>query len=513
MLSLMQYRFPAIVIAGMLTAGFLTYGSSLRNDFLTYDDDLFVTRHPLVISGTWTDLPQIFTGFDAELFMPLTIASLKLDYAVAGAQPFQFHLTSLLLHILSACLIVWLCMLLFKHRTIALFLGAVFLLHPLNTEVVAWVAARKDALSTPFFLGASIAYLYAQDRKNRQLMITSIALFAAGLTAKYMIVTLPAFLIVLDMLRGARPGKAMAKRIAPFVVLSAVFTLIALLGKQTGLGAPVGGVALLAGKTTLWYLQLFLFPDNLRILYLQETPARFTLEFVLPWLAIISIATAGCFLRRFIPGLVLGLAYFFIALIPTFPAAVKHGEYFGADHYAYLPMIGLLVGIGWVMVRLKPRRSKRQFIGIVTILLVVQLGAIANRQARTWRNSDTVFARALEYHPCSIVAHNNRAASFAQTGEVERARSEYEQAIACEPTSARLHINMANFLAGIGEDDAALDELTQAVNLAPLSAEVHFALGLYFQKRGRESDAKAAFENALKLDPNYVERKLRNWAM
>ncbi|HRH94267.1 MAG TPA: hypothetical protein PKV72_07095, partial [Candidatus Peribacteria bacterium] len=345
----MRNRFALLTVAVFLLAGFAVYGSSLHDSFLTYDDDLFVLKHPLVTSGTWTDLPQVFSGFDAELYMPLTIASLKLDYAIAGANPCQFHLTSLLLHVLGGCLLTWLLTLVLKSRRIAFFLGLVFLLHPLNTEAVAWISARKDVLSTPFFLGSTLAYLYSQDRRSRNLMLLSLALFAVGLTAKYMIVTLPAFLALLDLLRGSRPDKAMAKRLVPFVGISVLFTLLAVAAKQTGLGAPALDVALLGGKTTLWYLRSFFFPEDLRVLYLQETPVGWTPEFLAPWLLLLLLAAVCWALRKRVSGLALGLAFFFIALIPTFPAAVKYGLYFAADHYAYLPMLGLLTGIGWLM--------------------------------------------------------------------------------------------------------------------------------------------------------------------
>ncbi len=506
-------RFALLTVLAFLAAGFLTYGGSLHNAFLTYDDDLFVTKHPLVTSGTWSDLPRIFTGYDAELYMPLTIASLKLDYAIGGADPFAFHLTSLLLHILGACLATWLFFALFKRRRIAFFLGAVFLLHPLNTEVVTWIAARKDALSTPFYLAAAIAYLYGLDRNDRRLSRLSLALFAVGLTAKYMIVSLPALLLSMELLRGAKPDRAMLRRLAPFLGVAAFFTLVAALGKQTGLGAPAHEVALLAGKTVTWYLRLFLFPDELRIAYLQETPVGFTLEFVLPWLAIASVGIACWVLRRQFPGIALGLALFFVSLIPTFPAAVKYGYYFGADHYVYLPMFGLLMAVGWAMTRMKPRHSQRRLAIIACGLLIAECASLAHAQAGTWRDSATVFTRVLQYHPCSTMALNNRGAWFAQTGDAERAKADYAAAVSCEPDSVRLHLNFAAFLDGQGDEDGALAEFSKAVTLDPLSAEVHFSLGLFFQKHGREDDAKAAFANALKLDPGYVDRKLRNWAM
>lgn len=494
--------------------GFSIYGSSLHNELLTYDDDLFVTKHPLVTSGTWADVPQIFSGFDAELYMPLTILSLKVDYMIGGTQGYVFHLSSLLFHILGSCLLAWLFALIFKNKLVAIFLGMLFLVHPLNTEVVAWVSARKDVLSTPLFLGAAIAYIYALDTQRRLYLWVAACLFAASLFAKYMTVSLPALLVIVELLRGHRLNAALLRRLAPFVLIAAVFTVVAALGKQTGLGVPFVDLALMAGKTTLWYLRSFVFPADLRILYLQEQPIAWTAEFVVPWL-LIGLVVIGCllFYKRG-PGVVLGLGFFFASLAPTFAAALKYGVYFAADHYAYLPMIGVLLALGWALRNVQlTRRASVDLTGMACVLLLAQLSVQAHAQAATWEDGNTVFTRALAYHPCAIVALNNRAAWHASNKDTTSAKKDFQAAIACDPTQARLRMNYGMFLDSIGEADAALQELNVALNIAPLSAETHFALGVFFQKHGRMSDAKAAIENAITLDPNYVERKMRNTAM
>jgi tetratricopeptide (TPR) repeat protein len=508
-----RFAFAIGTAAALMLIGFLVYGQSLQNAFLTYDDDLFVTKHPLVTSGTWADVPQIFGGFDAELYMPLTIASLKLDYMLAGLNPFAFHLTSLLLHIAGSCLLTWLLLKVFNNKVAALFLGALFLVHPLNTEVVAWVAARKDVLSTPLFLGAAIAYLHSLDTGKRGFRMAALALFLLSLLAKYMTVSLPALLLILELLRGKKMGKDMVLRLAPFLGIAAVFTMLAAAGKQTGLGLPAMEIALMAGKTTLWYLRSFIFPAQLHILYLQETPIGWTAEFLMPWAVVIAIGI-GCWLvRKHALAVCLGFVFFFIALIPTFAAALKYGVYFAADHYAYLPMIGLLLALGWVLQRVNIRTTTMRLTVIGCALLLTELGVASHAQARMWLSSETVFTRVLERYPCSIVALNNRAAWRAQVGYAEGAKKDFAAAVACEPAQARLRINYGMFLDSIGDGDGALRELNAALNIAPLSAETHFMLGVYFQKHGRVSDAKAAIENAIKLDPNYVERKMRNTAM
>lgn len=508
-----RFAFAIGTIVAFTIIGFLIYGHSLHNAFLTYDDDLFVTKHPLVTSGTWNDLPQIFGGFDAELYMPLTIASLKLDFALGGLHPFIFHLTSLLLHIAGSCLLTWLFLKVFNNKGAALFLGALFLVHPLNTEVVTWVSARKDVLSTPLFLGAAIAYLYGLDTGKRGFHLAALALFLFSLLAKYMTVSLPALLLTLELLRGNKICKAMALRLAPFVGIAALFTVLAAIGKQTGLGLPAIEIALMAGKTTLWYLRSFIFPAQLRILYPQETPIAWTAEFLVPWAAVIAIGTGCWLMRKRASAVCLGFAFFFIALAPTFAAALKYGVYFAADHYAYLPMIGLLLALGWALQRVDMRTTAMRLTVFGCVLLLTELGVTAHAQAKMWLSSETVFTRVLEQHPCSIVALNNRAAWRAQVGYAEGAKKDFAAAVACEPAQARLRINYGMFLNSIGDSDGALHELNAALNIAPLNAETHFMLGVYFQKNGRMGDAKAAIENAIKLDPNYVERKMRNTAM
>jgi 4-amino-4-deoxy-L-arabinose transferase-like glycosyltransferase len=249
----------SLIIITLVTL--LFYVPSLGNDFQAHDDTLLITENPTAQGLSIKNIRAAFSTFDPELYIPMTLITHQIEYSLFGLNPFFFHFTNLLLHIGSSILVTLIAYRLSKDRSrypeiFAIGTGVLFALHPLNTEAVAWAAARKDILSGFFFFASLWAYLKVDSHKKWYVL--SILLFALGLLSKISIVVLPVALLLIEDVRGRRAGSL--KRTAPFFGLSLIFGIVAMLGKQhqiIKLTNLCGRAALILCTTNTHLLPLF----------------------------------------------------------------------------------------------------------------------------------------------------------------------------------------------------------------------------------------------------------------
>src|SRR3989344_8562337 len=229
--------------------------SVLTNDFVHLDDALLITRNPAVQQISFWSLKEIFTTFDPELYVPLTLFTYQIEHAMFGLNPVVFHLTNLILHVANAVLVFWILFVLSQKRRIA-FLGAMlFALHPIRTEAVVWAAARKDVLSAFFFLGSFLPFLLHRRDHVQKFYRWSIALFFLGLLSKVSILMMPILLFLLDW-KDRRPlTRASIQEKIPYLALSVLFGIVAIVGKTQNLASTdLLTTLLLMSKSILHYL-------------------------------------------------------------------------------------------------------------------------------------------------------------------------------------------------------------------------------------------------------------------
>lgn len=215
----------------------IIYGSSLTNDFVRWDDGLLIYENPAIRSITPSTLKTIFTSYDPELYIPLTFFSYQIDYLIGGTHAAIYHAQNLLWHTLNALLVALLLWRLTRQGWPSLFGGLLFALHPLNTETVAWSSARKDVLSTFFFLVSLLSYLSYRTQKKRSAYAFSLLSFTLGLLSKVTVITLPVVLFLFDFREHRRwSGKMLVEKI-PYLLLSVLFAVIATAGKSGVLSA------------------------------------------------------------------------------------------------------------------------------------------------------------------------------------------------------------------------------------------------------------------------------------
>ena len=492
------------LLAALLAVGTLfAFLPAARCGFVNFDDGPYVYENPIVQRGlTWGGLRWAFTTGTLANYHPLTWLSLMLDSTLWGDSPAGFHLTNLLLHAANAVLLLLVLRAMTGATWRAALVAAIFALHPLRVESVAWISARKDCLAGFFGLLAIGAYVAYASRPTIGRYAVVAILFIASLLCKAMFITLPAILLLLDAwpLRRDKPWRALAIEKLPLLVIAAAAGLVTLAAQQAG-----GAVATIerysvlhrvANATVAYvsYIRKMLAPTDLAAFY----PHWRTVAVGLVAIAIAALAmlTILAFLRRRTsPALAIGWLWFLITLIPMI-GLVQVGGQALADRYTYLPMIGLAIAIAWSLPAM-PR-----IIVPASFIVLLSLALLTRQQIGHWRDSVALWTHALGVTANNHVAHTNLAVELARLGNLPDAEQHYRAALAIRPEWSVAHNGLAVLLAGRGESDAAIDHYRTALRSNPRYAIAHRNLANQLLARGRNDEAIAHYQEAVSLRPD-----------
>ena len=511
------------MIAGVSGAAFLliflAFGRSLFQGFAPLDDDLLITMNLAIRGMSLEHLKTVFTTYDPELYIPLTFVSYQLDYMIGGLDPWIYHLTNLLLHMGNTMLVMWVIFLLIRTCTgeamphLSIIAGLIFAVHPLNTETVVWLAARKDLLSTFFFLAAWMAYLHYRGMWSRHRFVStaywlSVILFILALLSKVMAITLPAILILTDILIERRKwnGKMFMDKV-PFVILSGIFLMVAAAGKERIIANhSMWETSLMAAKSTVFYLQKFLLPIHLGVFY----PYRGDISLMLPAFFVPVLLLSCVFLLFFFlrhdRWVVFGALFFLLTLVPTFINFHKGGEmYFASDRYPYLPMIGLVFVVAMLQrTMLRPDNRAWEWIAGTGIIIVFMIMSFF--QTKIWDSPVTLFGNTLRLYPESVAARDALASMARQTGRYEYAIKLLRDGLAYGD-NLQLRMGLGTVYAKVGRVDDAADQFTHAMKLEPANPEPLVALGVLDEYHKVFSSAMEKYRKAVELDPSYVSAR------
>lgn len=503
----------AFLVLACALLSFAVYGGSLRNGFVQWDDSSLIYQNPAVVEMTPAAVKRAFTTYDPELYVPLTLLSYQVDHAVGDGSPFPFHLQSLFWHTLNALLVCWLAYLVLRNKLAALLIGAVFLVHPLHTEAVAWASGRKDVLSTFFFLGSVLSWLYWRDRHDRRLYVLSLGLFALGLMAKVMIITLPLVLLLLCWLLNGRITRRDLLESVPFFGVSVLFGVIALFGKtEVNAASTLLEKILMAAKSTVFYLQKLALPLDLSVLYpYPDAITARSPDFFLPLLTLAVLVSLAAVSLRYTRLIAAGFAFYLITLAPTFINIAKgEGDFYSAsDRYAYIPSVGILLIAGFIVaevlaqdVRVSRKRARVRGFAAGGTVVVLLLAVLASAQSLVWKDTVTLFEHAIAHAPASsYVAHNNLGNAYRSRQEFDKAIEQYRQSLRLKP-HPRTYSNLGAAYRRLGRFGDAEDAYREALRMDPRSAVAHFGLGIVFAAQGREEEALASYERALSFAPD-----------
>jgi len=515
-----SWQVPVICL-GLAAMTFAVFGQTLTHEFIDYDDNAYVYDNPVVSQGlTLKGILWAFS-FHADNWHPLTWLSHILDCQWYGLHPGGHHLTNVLLH--AATVIV--LFLILRRMTGALwrsaFVAAVFAIHPLRVESVAWVAERKDVLSGLFFmltLGAYVRYASRPWSAARYGLVA--LLFALGLMCKPMLVTLPLVLLLLDYwpLQRAEPAWKLVKEKLPLLALSAVACVVTLLA-QTKTVQSIQAISLPhrlgnALVSCMVYLGQMVYPAGLAVFYPYPRNGLPTWEVALAGVLLAGISAAAWRQRGRQPWLWMGWLWYLVMLLPVVGIIQAAGQAH-ADRYTYLPQIGIYVAITWLAAEWSARwRVGLVVLGSLIAAVLVALMVCAWQQTACWKNSETLWTHALSCTADNDVAHVNLGFTLEQKGKVSQAMAQYQEALAIRPGYAKVHNDLGVILAKNGRVDEAIAHYQIALQINPGYAEARFNLGIALARQGKADESLACLQRAAQLEPaNPVMQNSLAWVL
>jgi tetratricopeptide (TPR) repeat protein len=515
------YALPSLLVAAVVAV----YAQVVGFEFVEWDDPAYVTENPAVRAGlTWPGVVWAFTRAHAANWHPLTWLSHMLDVDLFGTWAGGHHLTSLLLHALNTALVFRLWQVATGAVWPSALVAALFGLHPLHVESVAWVSERKDVLSTCAILLALLAWVRFVRTGRHAKYVEALAWCAAALLAKPMAVVVPGLLVLLDVWPLARLGAGVRRLVVeklPFVALAALASLVTVTVQRGGGAVAATGALGLGARVSnalvayVAYLVDTVWPAGLSFFYPYPThlPAWQPLVAALLLLGITAAAVAAW---RSYPYLLVGWLWYVGTLVPVI-GLVQVGDQARADRYTYLPLVGIFVAVAWGAVALAERWriSWRALAGAAAAVLLA-CGVLTAAQARTWRTSAALFEHALAVDPANPVAHN--LLGFMEYGarRYEPAARHFAAAIAARPTMHEAHSNLGLALAVQGRAAEAIAHYEHALRLRPDYTTAQFNLAIALAQTGNTAAAQASAARALALAERAGDRdlagRIRAWS-
>jgi hypothetical protein len=501
---------PALAVV-LALATILAYARVAGHDFTSFDDDVYVTKNAHVRAGlTWTGVVWAFTTGDASNWHPLTWLSHMLDVELFGMRAAGHHLTSLAIHVASTLLLFHVLLRTTKALAASAFVAAVFALHPLHVESVAWIAERKDVLCAFFWILALLAYVRWLERPGATRYAAVLACHVLGLLAKPMIVTLPFTLLLLDVwpLRRAQSFAVRVREKIPLFALSLASSVATFLVQRAG-GSMARGEAtpfLLrlenAAIVYVGYLGKAFVPVNLQAFY--PHPFRgYPIAEVLGAVLLLALLTAGalrCVPTR--PWLAVGWLWFLGTLVPVI-GLVQVGWQSMADRYTYVPMIGLAIAVGFGVAEFAPRA-----VPVLAVVASVAWTGMTWRQVGFWKDDATLAPIAGANIRDTSEAHAGLGNAYLKSGRIDEAIEHLRRAVELDPGLGRARNDLGMALDLQGRTDEALAEYREAVLRAPDLAEAHHNLAGLLAARGQLAEALEEYRRALAIQPDLAESRV-----
>ena len=494
-----------------------------RHEFVYFDDGVYVTQNPHIQSGI--SLKGILWAFSttyAEFWHPLTWLSLMLDYQIYGLNAGGYHVTNLILHALSVLLLF----LLFHRMTGAVwksaFVAAVFAIHPLRVESVAWVAERKDVLSAFFWMMTLRVYVYYCEKPVFKRYLLVMACFACGLMSKSIVVTLPVVMMLMDYWplnrmqshdrknSGAQKKNKLPlwslKEKIPFFILSVVFSVLTIYA-QHGKSDIHPLVSRLANAPVSFvrYLGRILWPHDMALIY--TFPEHLSLWQVGGATLLIVLMSAAVIYRvKRLPFLFVGWFWYAVSILPVI-GIITIGDPM-ADRYIYLPSIGISIMAAWGIPFLYDHLSLRKIILFpAAVIFLLVLSVLAWKQCGYWKNNTALSHHAFEVtgnNAMLIMMHNNLATSLVQEGRIPEAIEHYDEAIRLQPDYAYAYNKRGNLYGKIGEYQQAINDYTEAIRLQPDYALAYNNRGNTYVGLEQYQLAIEDYNAAIRLKPDYA---------
>lgn len=530
-------RLDVLVCLFLVLATLAIYWPVRNYPFIGFDDSLYVSNNHYVKTGfTCENIKWAFSFADKDktYWHPLTWLSHMLDAQLYGMDSGRHHRTNLILHIVNSLLLFLVLRRMTKALWRSAFVAALFALHPLNVDSVAWVAERKNVLSTFFWMFTVLTYVYYTERPCLRRYLLTFVAFALGLMAKPMLVTLPFVLLLVDywplgrlrlkwlngntnertniIIKPVNQGTFAFRLIlekVPFFVLSAILIYVASVSLQrVGVVITTDIVPMklrIANALVSYvsYIEKIFWPQNLAVFYPFPNMVPMW-QIIGSGLLLAGVSFVAVRKRRGMPYLVVGWLWYFGTLVPV-TGLVQAGLWPAmADRWAYVPLIGVFIIIAWGVPQLAAKwRFGKIGIGIGAGVLLSTLMGITWVQMGYWANSITLFERALAVTSGNYVAHYNLGVSLFSQSKIDEATGHFREALRINPSFLGARTNLGVALVNQGRIAEAVQHLNEALQRNPLSQTAHNNLGVALAQEGRIDDALQHFNKVLQINPNF----------
>jgi tetratricopeptide (TPR) repeat protein len=505
----------------------LVFGQTLRHGFIDYDDPVYVYENQVVASGlTLHGIGWAFIHSHGANWHPLTWISHMVDCQFYGLNPSGHHFTNVLLHTIAVLLLFALLLQMMGALWRSAFVAAVFAIHPLHVESVAWVAERKDVLSGVFFMLTLMAYVRYVRGPSLWRYATMLVLFACGLMAKPMLVTIPFILLLLDywpLGRFAQSSQIKSKAVrwrlvlekVPLLALSVASCFATLLAQREALNSfdqlPLAFRINNALASCVTYIWQMIWPVNLTVFYPHPGNQLPFLEVAPAAVLLIMITIAAAASLRKYPYIITGWLWYLAMLVPVI-GVIQVGSQAHADRYTYLPQIGLYLLATWTISDLSVSwRHQRQILGIAAALVIAALTFRTWNQISYWDNAESLWMHALAVNSDNDVANNNLGNAALKKGQIDEAILHYEKVLVIrqghkEVDRREAYYNLGNALLRKDKVDEAIANYRKALEKhSEYEPEAHSGLGLALLRKGQIDEAIFHFEKFVQLRPDHAE--------
>lgn len=509
------------------------YSQTGSYEFVNYDDPEYVYKNPHIQAGlTYESIQWAFTAAHSANWHPVTWLSHLLDVQIWGMNPGPHHLTNLLFHIANTLLLFFILGQMTGKLWESAGVAALFALHPLHVESVAWISERKDVLSTLFWLLTMRSYFRYAEHPGLNRYLPVLLFFALGLMAKPMLITLPFVLLLLDYwplnrsvvscqlsveasdLHGS--GFKLLWEKLPLFGLAAISAVITFLVQKSG--GAVGSLDALpvdvrianALVSYVIYIGKMIWPIRLAVFYPhpESLPAW---QIAGASLLLISVTLLAIWQIRERPFIAVGWLWYLGTLVPVI-GLVQVGRQAMADRYTYIPLIGLFIVIAWgmsdILARCRGKKYEavlRRTMLVATAVCLSALTALTWLQIRYWADSITLYDHSLEITGDNYTIHYNMGNALFAQNKFEQAAAHYLSALRADPESSKAHNNLGLVMARTGQPNKAFTRYVRALEIDPRFSEPHDNLGNLFASQGRLDKAIAHYLEALRLDPDFSD--------
>ena len=517
---LFNRRREIIICIFLIAASLVVYWQITNHEFINYDDGLYVTENLHVKAGlTFESIKWAFTTFHASNWHPLTWLSHMLDYELYGLNPMGHHWTSLQIHLTNTLLLFFILQYMTGAIWKSAFVAALFALHPLHVESVAWVSERKDVLSAFFGMLTILAYIRYVKKRNFFRYFLIFILLSLGLMAKPMLVTLPFVLLLLDFwplkrlkfsLNQTSVLLVLIKEKIPLLMPAVISSILTLIAQQN---VALKTLEIFPLQTRIAnalisytsYICKAIWPLHLTIFYPHQGNSislwyAFGAGLMIAGSLFIAVNTSKKY-----PYISVGLLWFLVTLLPVI-GIIQVGDQAMADRYTYIPLIGIFIILAWGGSDLLKKWTNKKIVPAIlamSVLLVLTMQSFL--QAAHWKNSNTLFENSIKVTENNWLAHNNLGIALLGKRELDKAIFHYKKALNIKPDTLGAIKNLGVALSEKGDFKEAAQYFTKAIVINPEDWDAHYKLGRILENQGKFNRAIRHFEEVIRINPDYAQ--------